>query len=181
MEQHTFEELKEKLAAVAQPGNDIKLTYDDIAQLLPLYKKYKHLEGEKVIVMFSGGLDTSFTSHFLQHIIGAEVTTVTVDVGSVTAPANMKEVAARSIELKVSQHLTIDKREKLAELGFEAIQAEAKLGQEGHHPASSLSRVAICDGIVETAKKYGITAVFHGSNGSQNNPYRFHNGLGTVS
>jgi argininosuccinate synthase len=67
----------------------------------------------------------------------------------------------------------------LAELAFNAINAEATLGVAGvgHHPASSLSRVAICKGAIEYARTNKVDALLHGSNGSQNNPYRFMSAL----
>lgn len=172
MNQDSFEQLKNRLSK-----KKIELSEDDVKALLPFFERYRQFEGEAVYVMFSGGIDTSFITHFLQHVIGAKVTTVTANLGSVTEPANMQEVVERSNELGADAHEVIDLREKLAESGLDAIHASAKLGPEGHYPASSLSRAVICDGVVKLAKRNQIRAVFHGSNGSQNNPYRFEKGL----
>ena len=179
MDQET--ELKTRLTRMFETAKraDAAVLADQFApSLIPLFEKYEHLGGQNVMVMFSGGLDTSFITHFLTHVIGAHVTTVSYDLGSVTAPGNMDEVSARSREVGAAQHEAIDCRDQLAALGMDAVVAEAQLGNgHGHHPASSLSRVIISEEAVKYAKANAITAVFHGSNGSQNNPYRFHSAL----
>lgn len=141
------------------------------------FKQYCDLKGRKVMILFSGGLDTSFMAHFLQHIIQADVITFSANVGSVTTPVNMKEIAERSKELGISRHVEFDCRNYLSNLALNAINAEATLGMFGHHPASSLSRIAICESAVKYAKEHDIVALVHGSNGSQNNPYRFMSAL----
>lgn len=166
--------LKTRLEKIMPPATAKELE----EALLPLFDKYKHLEGQKALVLFSGGLDTSFITHFLTHIIGAKVTTLSADVGSVTSPVNREEVAERSREVGATEHVNVDCRDALAELGMAAMRAEAQLGNGyGHPPASSLSRVVMCEAAVKTAKEKNIVALFHGSNGSQNNPYRFHSAL----
>jgi len=173
------QEFYQKLKITSKDG----ISEDNINKLLeavfPFYQQHKNLSGKRVVVLFSGGLDTSFMAHILQHTIGAEVITFAANVGSVTAPVNMQEIAARSEEIGASSHIEIDCREYLAGLAFNAINAEATLGRVGigHHPASSLSRVAICKGVIEYAKENKADALMHGSNGSQNNPYRFMSAL----
>lgn len=147
------------------------------AATYPFYQQHQDLAGEKVMVLFSGGLDTSFMAHFLRNVIRADVTTFSANVGSVTAPVNMQEIEERSKELGVQQHVELDCRDYLSGLALKAVNAEATLGMYGHHPASSLARVAICEGALRFAKENGITALMHGSNGSQNNPYRFMSAL----
>ena len=178
-EEKAKKELYQKLKSKAKDGT----SEEDINKLLeaifPFYQQHKNLHSKKVMVLFSGGLDTSFMTHILQNIIGAEIITFAANVGSVTASVNMQEIANRSREVGASNHTEIDCREYIAELAFNAINAEATLGVAGvgHHPAISLSRVAICKGAIEYARTNKIDALLHGSNGSQNNPYRFMSAL----
>lgn len=79
--------------------------------------------------------------------------------------------------LGASSHAEVDCRGYLSQLALNAINAEATLGTFGHHPASSLSRIAICEGAVRYAKEHDVAALVHGSNGSQNNSYRFMSAL----
>lgn len=145
-----------------------------------LREAYAHFRGKNVMVLFSGGLDTSFITHLLTHEIGAYVTTFSGVVGSVTKPKSMHEVIARSAEVGAIAHTEVDCQDALAALGVYAVQAEAQLGNGyGHHPASSLSRVVIAQAAIRYARDHKIQGIFHGSNGSQNNPYRFHSAFET--
>jgi tRNA(Ile)-lysidine synthase TilS/MesJ len=171
-EDQTKKELYQKLKSKAKDGTSEEDIRNLLKAVLPFYKQHKNLLGKKVIVLFSGGLDTSFMAHILQNTIGAEVITFSANVGSVASAVNMKEIADRSKEVGATKHVEIDCREYLAELAFNAINSEATLGGVGmgHHPASSLSRVAICKSAIEYAGKNKVDALIHGSNGAQNNP-----------
>ncbi len=178
-EDRSRQELYKKLKSTSKDDTSEENIGKLLEAIFPFYQQHKNLSGKKVVVLFSGGLDTSFMAHILQHIIGAEVITFAANVGSVTAPVNMQEIAFRSEEVGASGHIEIDCREHLADLAFNAINAETTLGGVGvgHHPASSLSRVAICKGAIGYAKEHKVDALMHGSNGSQNNPYRFMSAL----
>ncbi len=178
-EERDKKELYQKLKSKVQSDTSEEDIHKLLKAVFPFYQQHKDLKGKKVMVLFSGGLDTSFMTHILQNIIGAEIITFSANVGSVTAPVNMQEIAERSREVGATSHIEVDCREYLAELAFNAINAEATLGISGvgHHPASSLSRVAICKGAIKYAKENQVDALLHGSNGSQNNPYRFMSAL----
>ncbi len=151
--------------------------------LLPVYNRYRNLKGQNVLVMFSGGLDTSYLVHFLSQVVGANVITFTVDVGStepreISWAAEQEKVAARAKEMGAAQHIAVDGRKKLAALAMQAVQAEAGLdGGRGHPPASSLSRVVISEEAINAATQNKCAVIMHGSNGLQNNPYRYFNAL----
>jgi len=178
-EEQSKQEFYQKLKSKTKEDTSKEDINTLLNSIFPFYQQHKDLYNKKVMILFSGGLDTSFMTHILQNIIGAQTITFSANVGSVTEPVNMMEIANRSKDVGASNHIEIDCRHYLAELAFNAINAEATLGVAGvgHHPASSLSRVAICKGAIEHAKENKIDAILHGSNGSQNNPYRFMSAL----
>jgi argininosuccinate synthase len=124
---------------------------------------------EKIILAYSGGVDTSVAIKLLQEK-GFEVITVTVDLGQ---KENLKEVAERAERLGVSKHYCIDAREEFVrDYIFPAIKANALY--EGKYPISSaLSRPLIASKLVEVADKEGATAVAHGCTGKGNDQVRF--------
>jgi argininosuccinate synthase len=107
---------------------------------------------------------------WLQEKYNAEVATVTVNVGQ---PENLKEVAEKAKNLRVSSHYSIDAKDKFAaDYVFPAIKANALY--EGKYPVStSLSRPLIVKKMVEIAQKEGATALAHGCTGKGNDQVRF--------
>src|SRR4030067_3730448 len=92
---------------------------------------------EKIVLAYSGGLDTSVLIKWLQEKHKAQVITVTVDVGQ---QEDLKEVEEKAKKLGVLKHCSIDAREEFAkDYVFPAIKANALY--EGKYPIStSLSR-----------------------------------------
>jgi argininosuccinate synthase len=125
---------------------------------------------EKIVLAYSGGLDTSVLIKWLQEKYNAEVITVTVNVGQ---PENLKEVAEKAKNLGVSNHYSIDAKDEFAaDYVFPAIKANALY--EGKYPLStSLSRPLIVKKMVEIAQKEGATALAHGCTGKGNDQVRF--------
>jgi argininosuccinate synthase len=107
---------------------------------------------------------------WLQEKYNAEVATVTVNVGQ---PENLKEVAEKAKNLRVSNHYSIDAKDEFAaDYVFPAIKANALY--EGKYPVStSLSRPLIVKKMVEIAQKEGATALAHGCTGKGNDQVRF--------
>ncbi len=125
---------------------------------------------EKIVLAFSGGLDTSVAAKWLAEEHHAEVVTVTVDVGQ---KENLQRVAERAKEIGVKSHYSIDGRDEFAEdyIG-RAIKANAMY--EGVYPLStSLSRPFICTKLVEIARKEKASAIAHGCTGKGNDQVRF--------
>lgn len=143
--------------------------------LSSLYDKYKPLRGRPVYVLFSGGLDTSFVVHFLQTFVEADVTAISVDVGSILPEESASAIYARTRAEQIQVPFRrLDGRPFLLEPFLSCLRAEGQLSH-GHHPASSLSRVAIVQSALAFAKMDPPRAIFHGSNGVQNNAFRFFN------
>jgi len=125
---------------------------------------------KKVVLAYSGGLDTSVCIPILKENYGFdEVITVTVDVGQ---PAEEIEAASRKAKLIADRHYTIDARDEfVSDYIFPAIKANA--AYEGYVIGTSLARPLIARKCVEVAKKEGADALAHGCTGRGNDQLRF--------
>ncbi|MCK4270973.1 MAG: argininosuccinate synthase, partial [Methanogenium sp.] len=125
---------------------------------------------EKVVLAFSGGLDTSICVPLLKEHYGYdEVITVAVDVGQ--PEADIRE-ATKKGELIGDKHYTIDIRERFVdEQILPSIKANGSY--EGYPMGTALARPLIAEEIVKIAKKEGATAVAHGCTGKGNDQLRF--------
>jgi len=133
---------------------------------------------EKIVLAYSGGLDTSVLIKWLQEKYKAEVITVTVNVGQ---PENLKEVEEKAKKLGALKHYSIDAKNEFAtEYVFPAIKANALY--EGKYPIStSLSRPLIAAKMVEIAEKEGATGLAHGCTGKGNDQVRFDVAIGSLA
>jgi argininosuccinate synthase len=133
---------------------------------------------EKIVLAYSGGLDTSVLIKWLQEKYNAEVITVTVNVGQ---PENLKEVEEKAKKLGVLKHYSIDAKDEFAtDYVFPAIKANALY--EGKYPIStSLSRPLIAAKMVKIAEKEGATGLAHGCTGKGNDQVRFDVTIGSLA
>ncbi|MCS7386652.1 MAG: argininosuccinate synthase [archaeon GB-1867-005] len=124
----------------------------------------------RVVLAYSGGLDTSVLVKILQEKYGAEVITMSLDLGQAK---NFDEIAWRAEKLGAVKHYTIDsKSEFAANYVLPALKANALY--EGKYPISSaLSRPLIAKKLVEIALKESADAVAHGCTGKGNDQIRF--------
>ncbi len=125
---------------------------------------------KKVVLAYSGGLDTSVCIPLLRENYGFDkVVTVTVDVGQ---PAGDVETASRKAKLIADKHYTIDARaEFVRDYIFPAIKANATY--EGYVIGTSLARPLIAKKCVDVAKKEKADALAHGCTGRGNDQLRF--------
>ncbi len=126
---------------------------------------------KKVVLAYSGGVDTSVCIPYLKHEWGVEeVITLAADLGQGAELGPVKEKALKS-GAEVS--LVIDARESFVrEYAFPAIQANALY--ENQYPLSTaLARPLIARLLVEVAEEYGADAVAHGCTGKGNDQVRF--------
>lgn len=124
----------------------------------------------KVVLAYSGGLDTSVAIRWLQEKYNAEVITVTVDVGQ---GDDLEEIKAKALKIGAAKHYSIDARREFIEgYVYPAIKANALY--EGKYPLSSaLSRPLIASKLIEVAAREGADAVAHGCTGKGNDQVRF--------
>jgi argininosuccinate synthase len=127
---------------------------------------------ERLVLAFSGGLDTSFCAVWLRETTGAEVVTVCVDTGGF-APGEVEKVAARAKELGVADHRTVDAREAVYDR-FVSYLVKGNCLRGGVYPMSvGAERVVQAEETVRLAKAVGARAVAHGSTGAGNDQVRF--------
>ncbi len=125
---------------------------------------------EKVVLAYSGGLDTSVIVRWLIDNYQADVITLTVDVGQ---PLDAKAIEDRAKATGATRHYYVDAKEEFVE-GYVYPALKANALYEGKYPlASALSRPLIASKLVEVAEREKATAVAHGCTGKGNDQVRF--------
>ena len=124
----------------------------------------------KVVLAYSGGLDTSVAVKWLQEHYNHDVVTLTVDVGGVK---DLEAIRQRALKTGAVDAYVVDARETfIKEFVWPALQANAIY--EGAYPlATALARPLIARLLVQVAHKVGAVAVAHGCTGKGNDQVRF--------
>ncbi|EFP2886481.1 argininosuccinate synthase [Listeria monocytogenes] len=124
---------------------------------------------EKIVLAYSGGLDTSVAIQWLVES-GYEVIACCLDVGE---GKNLDFIKEKAITVGASESYTIDAKEEFAE-DFALIALQAHAYYEGKYPLiSALSRPLIAKKLVEVACQEGASAIAHGCTGKGNDQVRF--------
>src|SRR5271165_7101657 len=130
---------------------------------------------ERVVLAYSGGLDTSVAVRWLIESEGVEVIAVAVDVGQAASSGgeDWDAIRARALAAGAVEATVIDARDEMAEeFCVPALQANA--AYEGKYPlVSALSRPVIVRHLVAEARRHGAGAVAHGCTGKGNDQVRF--------
>ena len=128
---------------------------------------------EKVVLAYSGGLDTSVEIAWLKNK-GYDVIACCIDVGE---GKDLEEVKQKGLAVGAVESIVIDAKKEFAEeYCLPALQGHAYY--ENKYPlVSALSRPLIVKHLVEVAKKYGATAIAHGCTGKGNDQVRFEVGI----
>ncbi|HUY22238.1 MAG TPA: argininosuccinate synthase [Acidimicrobiales bacterium] len=133
---------------------------------------------KRVVLAYSGGLDTSVAVKWLQEELGVEVVTVAVDVGQ---GGDFESVRRRALDTGAVESVVIDARAEMAEY-YVAPAIAANGLYEGKYPlVSSLSRPVIVRHLVAEARRHGADAVAHGCTGKGNDQVRFEVGTRTLA
>ncbi|MCL6570406.1 MAG: argininosuccinate synthase [Bacillus sp. (in: Bacteria)] len=129
------------------------------------------MKKEKIILAYSGGLDTSVSVKWIQEKYGYDVIALGLDVGG--EGKDLEAIKNKALDLGAIKAYMIDAKELLAkEYILPALKANCLY--EGKYPLSSaLSRPLISKLLVEIAEKEGATAVAHGCTGKGNDQVRF--------
>jgi argininosuccinate synthase len=125
---------------------------------------------EKIILAYSGGLDTSVAVRWLKEDRGYDVIALTVDVGM---DRSKEELQSRAMAAGAVGYIWRDSREEFVRhFVFPALMAGARY--QGVYPlATALSRPLIARDMVDVARAEGATAVAHGCTGKGNDQVRF--------
>jgi argininosuccinate synthase len=130
---------------------------------------------KKVVLAYSGGLDTSVAVRWMQVEWGLEVHCVAVDVGQhdLVDPAAHATLAARADAAGAASCTVVDARDEMAE-GYCLPALFANARYEGKYPlVSALSRPVIVRHLVAAARAVGAQAVAHGCTAKGNDQVRF--------
>ncbi len=129
---------------------------------------------KRVVLAYSGGLDTSVAVRWMIETWGVEVVCVLVDVGQdADTTESFDEIRARALAAGALECVVVDARDEMAE-EFCAAAITANALYEGKYPlVSSLSRPVIVRHLVDQARKFGAHAVAHGCTGKGNDQVRF--------
>lgn len=126
---------------------------------------------EKVVLAYSGGLDTSVCIKWLMEEKGLDVIAVTGDVGQ--ERQDLEFVKAKALQVGAIEALAIDMREEYVN-DFLTKALAANCMYENKYPmVSALSRPVISKNLVEVAQKYGAKYIAHGCTGKGNDQVRF--------
>lgn len=123
----------------------------------------------KVVLAYSGGLDTSVAVKWLKEKYNLDVIAFTADIGNVPDLAAIRQ---KALDLGAIKAVVIDAKETFVDsYVFPALQADAVY--EGQYPlATALGRPLIAKLLVEIASKEGAVAVAHGCTGKGNDQVR---------
>ncbi|MBO1416781.1 argininosuccinate synthase [Streptomyces sp. FH025] len=134
---------------------------------------------ERVILAYSGGLDTSVCIGWIAEETGAEVIAVAVDVGQ--GGEDLDVIRQRALDCGAVEAEVADARDEFAEeYCLPAIKANALY--QGQYPlVSALSRPVIVKHLAAAAKKHGATTVAHGCTGKGNDQVRFEVGINSLA
>jgi argininosuccinate synthase len=129
---------------------------------------------KRVVLAYSGGLDTSVAVRWMIEEWGVEVVCVLVNVGQdADSSESFEDIKARAIAAGALECVVVDARHEMAE-EFCAHAIYANALYEGKYPlVSALSRPVIVRHLVDQARKFDASAVAHGCTGKGNDQVRF--------
>jgi len=127
-------------------------------------------EKDKILLAYSGGLDTSVAIHWLNEKYGCEVIAVTVDVGQ---SDDLKDAMRRAKSIGASRAWVVDaKKEFVDNYVLPALKANSLY--EGNYPlGTAIARPLMVAKLVDMAKRLGANVIAHGCTGKGNDQVRF--------
>jgi argininosuccinate synthase len=134
---------------------------------------------DRIVLAYSGGLDTSVAIGWIAEETGSEVIAVAADVGQ--GGEDLEVIRQRALDCGAVEAVVADVRDEYAdEYCLPALQANALY--MGRYPlVSALSRPLIAKHLVAAAQKYGASTVSHGCTGKGNDQVRFEVGIGALA
>jgi argininosuccinate synthase len=142
-------------------------------------KSNKKSGRKKVVLAYSGGLDTSVAIRWLQERYDLDVVAVSVDVGQ--PDADMKDNIDRANKIGALKAYALDAKEEfVSDYVFRALKANAMY--EGSYPVcTSIARPLMAKLLVDVAKKEGASFIAHGCTAKGNDQVRFDVSIGALA
>ncbi|TSC86563.1 MAG: argininosuccinate synthase [Parcubacteria group bacterium Gr01-1014_8] len=140
------------------------------------YKKISSYEIEPgdvdtVLLLYSGGLDTSVMLKWIQDHYKADLVTLTLDIGQ--QKDDLEAIRKKALRLGAKKAIVLDAKKEFAdEFIAKGIKANASYQGE-YHLSTPIGRAVTAKKGVEVAKKLGITCIAHGCTGKGNDQVRF--------
>ena len=130
----------------------------------------------KIVLAYSGGLDTTVAVPWLQEKYDADIITLTIDLGMV----DLESIRQRALSIGAVEALTVDGRDTLVnEFLFPSLQA-GTIYEQQYPLATALGRPLIARYLVEAAKEHGAYAIAHGCTGKGNDQVRLEVGISSL-
>ena len=130
---------------------------------------------DRVVLAYSGGLDTTVAIPYLKQMTGGEVIAVSIDLGQ--GGEDMESVRQRAIDAGAVESIVVDARDEFAdEYCLPTIKANGMYMKQ-YPLVSAISRPLIVKHLVEAAQAHGGTHVAHGCTGKGNDQVRFEVGF----
>jgi argininosuccinate synthase len=134
---------------------------------------------ERVVLAYSGGLDTSVAIGWIAETTGAEVVAVAIDVGQ--GGEDLETIRQRGLDCGAVEVEVVDARDEFAaDFCLPAVRANA-LYMDRYPLVSALSRPLIVKHLVACAARHGASHVAHGCTGKGNDQVRFEVGVGALA
>lgn len=133
----------------------------------------------EVLLLYSGGLDTSIMLVWIQENYKAKVTTLTLDLGQ--QKDDLKAVKEKALKFGAKKAIIYDAKDEYADLVItKGIKANASY-QGTYHLSTPMGRVITSMKAVEVAKKENINVIAHGCTGKGNDQVRFEGYITTLN
>jgi len=134
---------------------------------------------ERVVLAYSGGLDTSVGIGWLKDATGKEVVALAVDVGQ--GGEDMEDIRQRALDCGAVEAVVVDAKDEFAnDFLMPALKANA-LYQKRYPLVSALSRPVIARHLARVAKELGADSVAHGCTGKGNDQVRFESAVAALA
>lgn len=132
-------------------------------------------EINKVVLLYSGGLDTSVMLKWIQDSYGAEVIALTIDIGQ--QADDLEAIKQKAIKLGAKKAIVLDCKEEFAnEYIAQAIKANGSYQGE-YHLSTPIGRPLLAKKAVEIAHAEGATVTAHGATGKGNDQVRIESSI----
>ena len=137
---------------------------------LPLEKKIALMKFKKVVLAYSGGLDTSVIAKWLMEKYGCEVITFTADIGQ---GSETKDAKVKAKKLGIKKIYIEDLQETFVRDYVYPMFRSNAIYEGEYFLGTSIARPLISKRLIEIAKKEGADAICHGATGKGNDQVRF--------